>query len=172
MTASPRNAASSPKPGQYALYRFYGADEELLYVGISNEPWRRRKQHMMSKPWYPQVKHQTITWYDSEALARLAEIRAIRGEHPQHNIAGAIRPPSPWLRLPAGVCINVALIWPGCDLTAAMLAKAFPVLRVVLYPLVDALTLGALPVMAVCCLVAFAPDVKRFAYWLERRSVR
>jgi len=75
-----------------ALYRFYDADEQLLYVGITSDPWRRWRQHVLEKAWYPQVKHQAVTWYDSRIRAELAEQSAIRCERPRFNIAGAVRP--------------------------------------------------------------------------------
>lgn len=75
-----------------ALYRFYDADERLLYVGITNDPWRRWRQHVQEKAWYPQVKHQAVTWYDSRITAEMAERVAIRHERPCFNIAGAVRP--------------------------------------------------------------------------------
>ena len=75
-----------------ALYRFYDASEKLLYVGITNDPWRRWRQHVQEKSWYPQIKHQAVTWYDSRIAAEVAEHVAIRCEHPRFNIAGAVRP--------------------------------------------------------------------------------
>lgn len=75
-----------------ALYRFYDADERLLYVGITNDPWRRWRQHVLEKSWYPQVKHQAVTWYDDRTAAEVAEYVAIRCERPRFNIAGAVRP--------------------------------------------------------------------------------
>jgi predicted GIY-YIG superfamily endonuclease len=38
-----------------ALYRFYDEHENLLYVGISNDPWRRWREHVYDKQWYPQA---------------------------------------------------------------------------------------------------------------------
>src|SRR5260370_1126197 len=75
-----------------ALYRFYDATENLLYVGITNDPWRRWRQHVQEKSWYPQVKHQAVTWYDSRIAAEVAEHVAIRCERPRFNVAGAVRP--------------------------------------------------------------------------------
>lgn len=75
-----------------ALYRFYDADEKLLYVGITDDPWRRWREHVRDKPWYPQVKHQAVTWYDARTAAEVAEYVAIRCEGPRFNIAGAVRP--------------------------------------------------------------------------------
>ena len=53
---------------RHALYRFYDAREELLYVGITDEPWRRWREHVRTKPWYPRVKHQAITWYEDKGV--------------------------------------------------------------------------------------------------------
>jgi predicted GIY-YIG superfamily endonuclease len=75
-----------------ALYRFYDAHGMLLYIGITNSPGRRWQQHMEEKPWYPQVRHQAVTWYGSERQARRVETRAIRAERPKFNVVGAVRP--------------------------------------------------------------------------------
>src|ERR1700733_9621020 len=79
--------------GRTALYRFYDNRETLLYVGISNDPRRRQSEHK-KKPWYPHVRHQATTWYDTEREARRAETRAIRRECQEFNVAGAVRPAS------------------------------------------------------------------------------
>lgn len=60
-----------------ALYRFYNSHEDLLYAGITNDPWRRWREHMLEKPWYRHVKYWTVTWYESLPQARAAELRAI-----------------------------------------------------------------------------------------------
>jgi len=77
---------------RHALYRFYDARENLLYVGITDDPWRRWREHVRIQSWYPQVKHQAVTWYENKAAAEVAEYVAIRCEHPRFNIAGAVRP--------------------------------------------------------------------------------
>lgn len=89
----PRRAAMiSASEQRTALYRFYDADVKLLYVGITNDPWRRWREHVREQPWYPQVKHQAVTWYESKFTAERAERAAIRCEHPQFNLAGADEP--------------------------------------------------------------------------------
>jgi hypothetical protein len=87
-----------------ALYRFYGTDETLLYVGITDDPWRRWREHVQTQPWYPLVKHQAITWYEDRLAAEIAERVAIRRERPRFNIAGAVRPVA--VELPAELVLH------------------------------------------------------------------
>lgn len=89
MTGMPTHCAAEERT---ALYRFYDERETLLYVGITCDPWRRWREHVRDKWWYPQVKHQAVTWYESRPEAEVAEWWAIRREHPNFNIAGAVRP--------------------------------------------------------------------------------
>ena len=67
-----------------ALYRLYDEGGVLLYVGITNMPNVRFDAHTM-KPWWRQVAHKDVTWYDNRQLASQAEVMAIRTEHPVHN---------------------------------------------------------------------------------------
>lgn len=70
-----------------ALYRFWGADGALLYVGISNRPDLRWAQHAADKPWWGQVAHKEVcAWYSSRRAAEQAESMAIRCELPRYNI--------------------------------------------------------------------------------------
>ena len=101
-----------------ALYRFFDADENLLYVGITNEPWRRWREHVLAQPWFPQVKHQAITWYDERVSAELAERTAIRREQPRFNKAHAI--------LPVAVELPEELL-PPLATTKAAVPDPFPV---------------------------------------------
>lgn len=71
------------------LYRFFGADDQLLYVGITDQPGRRWDAHMRLQPWWPQVQRQTAEWHPSREAAIDAEIAAIRNEGPRHNLLHA-----------------------------------------------------------------------------------
>lgn len=68
-----------------ALYRLYGADDGLLYVGITTEPKVRMKAHAADKSWWPEVATREFEWFDTRAEAAKAEIDAIRAERPVHN---------------------------------------------------------------------------------------
>lgn len=72
----------------HALYRFYGADGTLLYVGITKDPGRRFIQHGSSKDWWRNVASIQIEYLDSRDDLASAEREAIRSELPRHNICG------------------------------------------------------------------------------------
>ena len=161
-----------------ALYRFYDARENLLYIGITNDPWRRWREHVREKPWYPQVKHQSVTWYDTEWRARKAETRAIRAERPQFNIAGAIRPPEARAMLTSGDALRFCTAWvciPGfLGCISVFLFLAVPVwppalvLAQALSWVVAVMTPALLIPFAAALLVVYAPQAYRFGCWLDR----
>lgn len=72
--------------GRTALYRFFNADDELLYVGIAVDPAHRWKEHRGTKPWAHEVTMRVIEWLPSRSEALVAELRAIRDEKPRYNI--------------------------------------------------------------------------------------
>lgn len=74
-----------PAPGNAALYRLYGSDGKLLYIGICDDPVQRWHTHSR-KPWWPQVVRFHVSWFPSRAAAGQAEAVAIRQERPQYNI--------------------------------------------------------------------------------------
>jgi hypothetical protein len=169
-----RMSADASPGGRTALYRFYDAQESLLYVGISRDHWRRRKQHALTQPWYPQVRHQAITWYDTEPAARKAELRAIRQESPQFNVAGAIRPSVARIRMyPMRWGFAGVVLW---LLYQALLFVIFiihvPQTTGAALAWVDA---GAFVLggggMAVAFTLVHVPDIKRFFAWIERNTL-
>ncbi|WP_179894561.1 GntR family transcriptional regulator [Streptomyces sp. f150] len=73
-------------PERTALYRLYDADEQLLYIGISNDPDFRWKAHLYSREsWPKQVTRHAIEWWNTRNEAVAAEAAAIRTERPRHN---------------------------------------------------------------------------------------
>lgn len=76
-----------------ALYRLYAADDSLLYIGVTGNLEARFTQHAKAKTWWADVTRKTAAWYPSRAEAREAEIEAIEGEQPRHNIAHKVRVP-------------------------------------------------------------------------------
>lgn len=79
--------------GRTALYRLYGP-EGLLYVGITICPLTRIRTHLREQPWGSGVIAVRIDYpEDPEA----AERRAVRAEHPRHNVVfnGPVPPPLP-----------------------------------------------------------------------------
>ncbi|MEU9470456.1 GntR family transcriptional regulator [Streptomyces avermitilis] len=72
-------------PERTALYRLYGADDTLLYVGISLEPDQRLKKHRWTQRWGDLIARQEIEWFDTWAAAESAERQAVQVERPIHN---------------------------------------------------------------------------------------
>lgn len=96
-------------PGGWYIYRFWPKAyvrcavagchrRHPMYIGISNEPWRREKQHQEDKPWHPHTRGWEVddsVLYPTKRAAELAEAAAIRAELPlandQHNRDNAHR---------------------------------------------------------------------------------
>lgn len=70
----------------HALYRFYSATGQLLYVGITNNPGNRFTQHQQDKPWWHDVAGISVERFDTREEALAAETRAIAVEHPLYNV--------------------------------------------------------------------------------------
>lgn len=70
---------------QTALYWLYGADDALLYVGITDDPERRFKQHAYLKPWWGDVVRHELQWFPNRPAAARAEVEAIEDHDPVHN---------------------------------------------------------------------------------------
>ena len=71
------------------LYRFFDADDQLLYVGIAGNPGRRFHQHANGpdgKPWWGQVTRSTMEHFATREAAAAAEVAAIVAERPLHNV--------------------------------------------------------------------------------------
>jgi predicted GIY-YIG superfamily endonuclease len=67
------------------LYRFYNADNELLYVGISGN-WRNRlHQHERNSEWWNDVCYIKLEKFTTRVLVEDAEKRAIITEKPIWN---------------------------------------------------------------------------------------
>lgn len=71
-----------------ALYRLFDEGGVLLYVGITVNPEERWVDHERTKSWWPQVAEKRIAWLDDRPTALTAELRAIKTEHPLHNVVG------------------------------------------------------------------------------------
>lgn len=76
-------------PVRTALYRFYTADENLLYVGITKRLGTRWAEHARAQPWWPLVDHQTVQWLSSREAASSAEDGAIATERPVFKLPPA-----------------------------------------------------------------------------------
>ena len=68
-----------------ALYRHFGKDNVLLYVGISIAVASRLSQHRKHSKWFDELTRVDIEWYASRPEALKAERTAIQNENPIFN---------------------------------------------------------------------------------------
>lgn len=67
------------------LYRMYGADGRLLYVGISATPSSRFVRHRQEKEWWSEIARIDLEHHGSRQQVMDAERAAIEREHPKYN---------------------------------------------------------------------------------------
>jgi predicted GIY-YIG superfamily endonuclease len=72
-------------PERTALYRFYDANDRLLYVGITTNPKRRWYAHSRDKYWWPEVTRKAIEWFETRKSAERIEKIEIAEERPVYN---------------------------------------------------------------------------------------
>jgi DNA-binding transcriptional regulator YhcF (GntR family)/predicted GIY-YIG superfamily endonuclease len=74
--------------GRTALYRYFAADDSLLYVGVAFDPAARAEQHARNAydTWWRLAAKRTDEWFDSRLEAELSEIDAIARERPRFNV--------------------------------------------------------------------------------------
>ena len=70
------------------VYRCFGEDDSLLYVGVSKNVKNRLSYHQANAVWYDQMQRHTVDRYRCRQDAENAEMRAIRCEKPLHNVVG------------------------------------------------------------------------------------
>lgn len=74
------------------LYRIFGDEDSLLYIGISDSFGTRWKQHSKVQPWWGERRWMTVHFYDSRTEAEDAEREAIKAEKPRYNKAHTVLP--------------------------------------------------------------------------------
>jgi predicted GIY-YIG superfamily endonuclease len=72
----------------YYVYRCYGADGDLLYIGYTVNPQMRMAAHRLKSTWYGEVARCDFARYPNHVEAYMEETRAIAVEDPRHNVAG------------------------------------------------------------------------------------
>lgn len=81
------------------LYRLYGSENQLLYVGISVNPQRRLREHKSAAPWAKEVHRMeqgSYPLYDD--MAATMEHQTILSERPKYNLMNLLTPEQQKLR--------------------------------------------------------------------------
>jgi hypothetical protein len=69
------------------LYRYFNAQGDLLYVGISIHAMVRASRHRNSgNGWWSEAVTVTVERFPTRALAQAGEVQAIQQEKPLHNV--------------------------------------------------------------------------------------
>lgn len=73
--------------GHHGLYRFYDADQRLLYVGISRHMEVRWSAHRNTAKWWPLVEYVAVSYFPAGCgvWPDLAEKASIAHEDPPFN---------------------------------------------------------------------------------------
>lgn len=77
----------------HVLYRMYGSDDRLLYIGITADVDQRFTQHGTVQPWWREVAVIRVEHFDDRASVEAAEREAIRSELPAYNRTHLPKPP-------------------------------------------------------------------------------
>lgn len=78
--------------GRTALYRLFGREDDLLYIGIANDPDGRWLKHSQEKHWWPEVSRKTVEWFPKRIEAARSEEAAIPAERPRYNQMHSVVP--------------------------------------------------------------------------------
>jgi len=77
----------APESARYYLYRYFDACGCLLYVGITDTPDRRDREHKNNSPWHALAVRREVAEVTDERHARDAERKAVQAESPAFNSA-------------------------------------------------------------------------------------
>jgi predicted GIY-YIG superfamily endonuclease len=91
----------------HVLYRFFDAEDRLLYVGITVGIAARLAKHEVEKSWYSQIARIAVEHFPTRGAVLAAERAAIQAEKPLYNIQHnglkpVLRPSSDRRDVPAG----------------------------------------------------------------------
>jgi predicted GIY-YIG superfamily endonuclease len=78
-------------PVRTELYRHFGADNRLLYVGVALKALIRLTQHCDYSDWFKEIKRVEIEWFESREAALAAEREVIQKEQPLYNVRHKLR---------------------------------------------------------------------------------
>jgi len=72
-----------------AVYRAYNDQDELLYIGVTENPSQRHARHKKDRDWWHEVAYLDWEFYATYGEAVDVERDAIEAEQPRYNVARA-----------------------------------------------------------------------------------
>jgi predicted GIY-YIG superfamily endonuclease len=89
----------------YFIYRLYSSEDQLLYIGITNNPNQRFRHHRSTSSWYTKVARQDVRKINcTKDQIELMERDAINRENPAHNV---IHKPRLKDRITKAICFSI-----------------------------------------------------------------
>lgn len=79
-------------PTLHQLYRWWDAQDNLLYIGRSINAFVRAAGHRGNADWYADAVKMTVETVGNHYKLCKAEARAIATEHPKYNVQNRVRP--------------------------------------------------------------------------------
>lgn len=104
------------KYGPGYVYRYFDRDDNVLYVGLTDDFGRRLKEHHQIASWFPNVQRCEVFFFDDYADAEMTESTLIRANTPLHNVARPNKNESIRRRNAGGAC-------PGANACAELAAS-------------------------------------------------
>ncbi len=83
-----RSDFADPQINGLVLYRCYGLDGTLMYIGHTGNLRQRIQYHQYHRPWWFAVERISIQRYRNARVLRQDELRAIYTENPHFNEVG------------------------------------------------------------------------------------
>lgn len=80
----PGRPSGRPKP--VAVYRFFDAAGQLIYVGQTADPKERFRRHSAESDWWSEVAHRLVDWWPDKAAAVAEEARLVAEQSPRYNV--------------------------------------------------------------------------------------
>jgi excinuclease UvrABC nuclease subunit len=77
-------------PG-FEVYRLLNAAGELLYVGMTGNPFERWRDHSYNRCWWSEVAYICTMRVPTKLLAQDHELEAIKQDRPKYNRHAAVR---------------------------------------------------------------------------------
>lgn len=74
------------KPVPQTLYRFFNANGDLLYIGVTANAHRRITDHRDEKEWWTEIQTITLEHFPDRDSVLKAERAAIKAELPLYNV--------------------------------------------------------------------------------------
>lgn len=74
------------------LYRYFDSEGQLLYVGITKNPFDRQSHHALNQPWWYEVSAAKFEHFEKRSFALMEEQFVIGTELPRYNKQGPVLP--------------------------------------------------------------------------------